>query len=265
MNTTRLPAPRSHSTFFCVAEHLLFCALLLVASACATAPRTTPKISDPIAPANRVIFSVNDRIYRWGFEPIARGWDWLAPDPLQTALQNGFQNLATPGSAINNLLQGKFKHSGSEVARFGLNTTLGVAGLFDPAAHFGLTPHAEDFDQTLAVWGVGAGPYLMLPLLGPSSPRHTLALGVDSFLALWPIAAGTPVVAGVRTTELLNEISLSWEDVRSTRESSLDYYVFVRDAWTQNRNSKILDGELPAAPPSSNTNEENLYDESQFD
>lgn len=249
------------STHFCVAHCLVLLALLLVTSACATTPRTAPTISDPLAPANRIIFAANDGLYRWGFEPVARGWDWVAPDPVQIALQNGFQNLATPGFALNNLLQGKYKNTGTEFARFGINTTIGVAGLFDLASRFGLAPHPEDFDQTLAVWGVGTGPYLMWPILGPSSPRHTIALGVDSFLSLWPIAASTRIIVGVRTTDFLNNTSLSWEDVRTARESSLDYYVFVRDAWTQNRNSKILDGDLSATKLPPTENEENLYDD----
>ncbi len=251
------------STPFRVERFLSLLLLLLVTSACATAPRTAPQISDPIAPVNRALFAFNDGIYRYGFEPVARGWDWIAPAPVQTSLQNSFQNLATPGSAINNLLQGKLKNSGTEIARFGVNTTIGVAGLFDPAARFGLAPHSEDFDQTLAVWGVGTGPYLMLPLLGPSSPRHTFALCIDSFLSIWPPVAGTRIAAGVRSADFLNDISLSWEDVRSARESSLDYYVFVRDAWTQNRNTKILDGAAPAAP-SGDVKGEDLYDDSQF-
>lgn len=250
-----------NSTQLRVGRFFALLALLLATSACATAPRTTSTISDPLAPANRVIFAANDGLYRWGFEPVARGWDWLAPDPVQNSVQNGFQNLATPGSALNNLMQGKYKNSGTEFARFGINTTIGVAGLFDPAARFGLAPHPEDFDQTLAVWGVGTGPYLMWPILGPSSPRHTIALGVDSLLSLWPIAASTRVILGVRATDFLNDISLSWEDMRSARESSLDYYVFIRDAWTQNRNSKIFDGNPPSAEFSPTTNEEDFYDD----
>ena len=147
---------------------------------------------------------------------------------------------------MNNLLQGKVVDSASDVGRFAVNTTVGVAGFFDPATRLGLEQHDEDFGQTLGVWGVPPGPYLVLPLLGPSNPRDTAGLCVDYALSVTPFFVDQYILLGVRVLDAVNERSLILEEVKDAKEASLDYYTFMRDAYFQRRASLISDGETNA-------------------
>src|SRR5215470_10470772 len=126
---------------------------------------------DPLEPVNRKIFWFNDQVDNYVLEPVATGWDWAIPHVVQRSISNFFANVRFPIDLINNLLQGKLKNSASEVGRFAVNTTVGVLGFFDPATGWGMEAHQEDFGQTLGVWGVPPGAYLVLPIVGPSNPR----------------------------------------------------------------------------------------------
>ena len=134
---------------------------------------------DPWQPMNRGIFAFNEFIDRYLLEPVATGWDVVVPDPAQRGIANFFANAAAPRRIANDLLQGKLDKAGDDFGRFAINTTFGVLGLFDPAGAEGIAPGDEDFGQTLGVWGTPAGPYLVLPLLGPSSPRDAAGLAAD--------------------------------------------------------------------------------------
>src|SRR5437879_5361679 len=127
--------------------------------------------NDPLEGFNRKIFWFNDHLDVYMLEPVAKAWDFVLPRRVETCISNFFWNLHFPIDTLNDALQGKFKHAGSDVGRFLVNTTIGVAGFFDPATSLGLELHWEDFGQTLGWWGVGPGAYLMLPILGPSDLR----------------------------------------------------------------------------------------------
>jgi phospholipid-binding lipoprotein MlaA len=133
---------------------------------------------DPFEPANRKVFRVNDALDRWIVRPVAKGYDRL-PDPMKRGIGNVFENLGTPGTAINQFLQGKPAEGLSDTTRFLVNTTFGLLGWFDVASKGGLRKHDEDFAQTFAVWGVGSGPFVMLPVLGPSTTTDTVGRFLD--------------------------------------------------------------------------------------
>ena len=134
------------------------------------------EVYDPFEKFNRGMFWFNDKAYFYVMKPVAKGWRWLAPEPLRLGIRNFFSNLRAPIRFVNAALQGKFRDAGNELTRFGVNSTLGIGGLFDPAkAHFGIERKIEDTGQTLAHYGVGPGPYLVLPFLGPSNFRDGMA------------------------------------------------------------------------------------------
>ena len=148
----------------------------------------------------------------------------------------------------NDLLQGKLRRAGAELGRFGVNTTVGVAGLFDPATGWGLERRDEDFGQTLGHWGLGPGAYLVLPVLGPSGLRDAVALPVDGALGVVNYVVDTPVVVGARALQAVNTRAAFLELVEENRAMAFDYYVFVRDAYRDLRQNQVEDGEAtPAA------------------
>lgn len=200
-----------------------------------------PNDHDPLEPVNRKVFWFNDRVDAWVLEPAAKGWDRVASKRVQRSVANFFANLRFPIVTANDLLQGKVKDGASDVARFALNTTFGAAGFFDPAASWGLPPHVEDFGQTLGRWGVPPGPYLVLPLLGPSSPRDTVGLAADSVTAVTSFYVNFYIQAGARTADVVNYRARVLEQVEESKRSSLDYYSFIRNAYVQRRRALIQD------------------------
>jgi phospholipid-binding lipoprotein MlaA len=187
-------------------------------------------------------------------EPAASGWAKVAPLRVRTSVANFFGNLRFPVVAINDLLQAKPTAAASDVGRFAVNTTVGVLGLFDPATGWGLEEHEEDFGQTLGVWGVPPGPYLVLPILGPSSPRDAAGLGVDYVLAVTPFFVDQYILVGARVVEAVDRRSLILEEVREAKRSAFDYYVFVRNAYVQRRRALVRDSEETGVE-----NEDELY------
>jgi len=196
---------------------------------------------DPLEPVNRKIFWFNDKVDVWLLEPVATGWDWVAPDQVQRSVSNFFTNLRFPIVTVNNLLQGKLQHSTTDLARFVVNTTIGVAGLFDPATGMGLERHGEDFGQTLGWWGVGPGPYLVLPLLGPSNPRDTVGLVGDYALSVFPFFVSQWILLGTSGVSTVNARSLVLTEVRDARQAAVDYYTLVRNAYVQRRTALVND------------------------
>jgi phospholipid-binding lipoprotein MlaA len=215
-------------------------------------------IWDPWQPMNRGIFAFNDFIDRYLLEPLATGWDVVVPDPAQRGIANFFANAATPRRIANDLLQGKLDKAGNDFGRFAINTTFGVLGLFDPAGAEGIAPGNEDFGQTLGVWGTPAGPYLVLPLLGPSNPRDAAGLAVDS-AGLSPEFYFVPwyVSSPMSGTRVINARSLVLETVRAEREAAFDFYSAVRSAYVQYRANQVRDR---AAEPEGEDEHEELYD-----
>jgi len=198
--------------------------------------------ADPIEGFNRKMFWFNEKLDDYVLEPTARGWDYIAPAALQQSVSNFFANIRFPVVFVNNLLQGKPVPAATDLGRFLLNSTAGLAGFFDPAADLGWERHDEDFGQTLGVWGVPPGMFLMLPFLGPSSLRDGAGYIVDYPLAVYPIFLGFEYTVPARVIDTVNWRAGVLEAVKNAKEASVDYYVFMRDAYLQRRQVLIEDG-----------------------
>ena len=224
---------RSTSRLFALAACVALCG-------CAS---TAGNPRDPYEGFNRAMFTFNDTIDKTALKPAATVYKRVLPSFVQTGVANFFGNLADVRSAINNLLQGKGEAGMSDVTRFALNSTLGLVGLLDIASEAGLPKHNEDFGQTLGFWGVRSGPYLMLPLLGPSTVRDTAMLPLD--IASDPWEYKTPVtVRNVGTVTRVVDKRASVLDASNLLEdAALDRYDFIRDSFLQQRQSQVFDGE----------------------
>ncbi len=194
-------------------------------------------VEDPWEAFNTKIFTFNLNVDRYVFKPIATGFDWIVPDPVEEAIGNAFHNVRFVHRVVNNLLQGEGKGAGIELTRFVINSTLGVAGLFDVAQDgFGLDPlDDEDTGQTLAVHGVKPGPYLVLPLLPPTTVRD--GVGFIGDLALDPLNYVLPFSSQIATrgSDNVNDRSLNLERFQGVEAATVDLYAAVRDAYVQRR------------------------------
>jgi len=214
--------------------------IALLAALCA-GPAWAEEDNDPWEGFNRAMFSFNDGLDRWVLEPVAKGYDFITPTPLEHCFSNFFQNLRVPINGVNGLLQGKPVNAASDLGRFTVNTTLGLAGFLDPATYFGLVRHDEDFGQTLGVWGVPNGPYLVIPLMGPSTVRDTGGVVVDSMMTPGWYYLDAAVTVGSRVFDTINARALVLEDVQNARNAALDFYSFVRNGYLQRRRALLLD------------------------
>ena len=197
-------------------------------------------ISDPLEPLNRGIFWFNDKLYFYLVKPVARGYRWAVPEPWRISVQNVFSNLATPIRFVNAGLQGKFSDAGNELTRFGVNTTIGIGGLFDTAKdHFGIRKKDEDTGQTLGYWGVGTGFYIVLPVFGPSNVRDAVGLFVDSRLDLLYYLTEGRTYWALQAYKIVNDLSIDKDTYEGIKRDALDPYLFVRDAFIQYRRNKI--------------------------
>lgn len=200
---------------------------------------------DPFEPFNRAMFSFNEKFDAWLLKPVAQGYDWILPAPVKSGVGNFFSNLFQPAVAVNNLLQGKPGDSGRDVGRFLLNSTVGLLGFIDVAKSVGLEPHDEDWGQTLAVWGVGNGPYFVWPIIGPRYLRDTLGWGLD--WASSPVTYLDPVPSwSARSLDIVDTRArlLPAEKVLNQAAGD-DKYIFIREAYRQRRQSLIYDGNPP--------------------
>ena len=213
---------------------------------------------DPLEPLNRKVHAFNVGMDRYFLRPVAKGYRKVIPSPLRRSITNFFSNLTTPRSSLNNFLQGKPRQGFSELGRFLFNSTLGIGGLFDVAGAAGMQRYDEDFGQTLSVWGVPDGPYIVLPFWGPNMASDAFALPVNYYSDLWTYYDNTSVrdkLWGVRLIDLRYRL-LSADAIL---DESQDPYVTVREAFRQNRNFRIYDGNPPT------DEEEEFYDGEMFD
>ncbi len=213
-------------------------------------------VYDPWEGMNREIFWFNEQVDGYLLEPVAEGWDFCVPDPAERALVRFFDHLRFPIVFGNELLQLKPIAAGSELARFVVNSTVGVAGLFDAAAELGLEKHDEDFGQTLGSWGVPPGPYFVIPFYGASSVRDAAGLAADTFSTVYPWFAPFYVSVAVTGTDVLNDRSRVLLQIAEERSSAVDFYAFVRNAHWNNRRAKVLDQTESQAPAET---DEDLY------
>lgn len=198
-------------------------------------------IADPLEPMNRVFFHFNDKLYFWFLKPISVGYGTAVPEELRVGIRNFFDNLSMPIRAVNCILQGDIKGFGTELSRFVVNSTLGVAGFGDPAKQiFGIDTEDEDLGQTIGFYGLGPAFYINWPLLGPSSVRDTIGMVGDSFLSpMYYAVDATKYKIAIKGFEQVNSTSLKIGDYESLKKSALDPYISLRDAYHQYRQHKI--------------------------
>jgi len=198
------------------------------------------EVADPLEPLNRIMFGVNDILYFWVAKPCAQVCKEVLPEPVRIGVRNFFHNLATPIRLANCLLQGKGDSAGTELHRFLVNTTAGVLGFGDPARDKkGLEPAEEDLGQTLAVYGLGNGFYIVLPLLGPSTLRDSAGFVGDQFLNPTRYVEPWEVSIGVSAGKTTNEASFHIGEYESFKSTAVDPYVAMRDIYIQYRNNQI--------------------------
>jgi phospholipid-binding lipoprotein MlaA len=203
---------------------------------------------DPWEPVNRKVFGFNETVDDYVFRPLANGYRWVMPDPLQIAVGNVFSNLNDIPVTLNNLLQMKFSNALTSSMRVVVNSTLGLAGVADVASGIGLEKHDEDFGQTLGYHGVSSGPYVVLPFLGPSSTRDAGGRVLD--IATDPVFVGSffvapfigPIVGSTRAADTRAGLLKS---EKTLDEAALDKYEFIREAYLQRRRNLVHDGNPP--------------------
>lgn len=244
---------------------LLLLAVVLALAGCATRPGNPGGVPgskrDPLQPVNRQIYRFNMLLDKAVLRPVANGYVKVVPKPARTGVSNFFSNLELPITIANDLLQLKPLHAVRDTGRFFTNSTVGLLGFLDPASDFGLAPHSEDFGITLARYGVPSGPYIQIPLLGPSDVRDAAGLYVDHFGSAfywsgWKPATRNPiyVIDAIQTRA-------QFLDLDKMLEQAYDPYALMRDTWLQNRDQSVRKN-LPNYNPNQLPNYEKMLEQS---
>jgi phospholipid-binding lipoprotein MlaA len=235
------------------------CALLLLAAGCATVPRDPVALAafkvtnDPLEPLNRKTFAFNQGVDRALLKPLAKAYVRAIPGRGRDGIRNFIRNLHEPIVLFNNVLQGEFKRAATTLGRFVLNSTIGVVGVMDFAGRHGLARQSGDFGQTLYAWGVHEGPYLVLPVVGPSNPRDTVGMTADLFVNpfLWLVPhfeyEGSLSVAEAAIGGI-DERSRNIDTLDEIQREAVDFYASMRSLYRQNRNAELHNNVLPPAP-----------------
>ena len=242
-----------------VARPLLVGILVAGLSGCATPPKDPEAysewkaINDPLEPMNRGVFEVNMFLDGIILKPVAQGYRWVLPNFLRSGVKNALDNLGEPLNAANSLLQGDFSRASTALGRLLINTTVGLAGLIDVAETIALRPVQEDFGQTLAVWGLENTPYLVLPLIGPSSIRDGIGKGIEFFVDPTTIALENSDLEWVNWTltavDIIERRSRHIETLDDIERNSVDFYAAVRSLYRQRRDDLIHNGNAPETDP----------------
>jgi len=252
VQTVAVPAPLRVSLKVCA----LIVAIGLMAG-CASAPKTTDpaalaeyqQVNDPLEPMNRAIFQFNRGLDTLLLRPVATMYRGLVPPPIQNLVHNFLNNLKTPVILLNDLLQGETVRAGDTLARFAINSTFGFLGFGDPASGMGFVRHSEDFGQTLGAWGTGSGPYLVLPVFGPSNPRDTIGKVVDILtdpISRYAQNTSQVYISNERfAAEAIDFRARNMNDINDLQNTSLDYYAAVRTLYRQVRAEAIRNGKQP--------------------
>jgi phospholipid-binding lipoprotein MlaA len=214
---------------------------------------------DPFEPVNRKIYVFNEKLDRYVLKPVAQGYQKVVPDVVDRGVTNFFGNITDLPIALNNLLQAKPLDAASDLSRVALNTSFGFFGLVDVASQIGLPKHEEDFGQTFGRWGMQKGPYIVLPVLGPSTMRDTLGLVPDHFTDAVTYAEPRRLRWGLRVVYAIDKRADLLATTRVLEEAALDPYSFTRDAFLQRRRYLVYDGN----PPEEEGEEFELLDEEE--
>ncbi|MGM0982465.1 MAG: MlaA family lipoprotein [Pseudomonadota bacterium] len=214
---------------------------------------------DPWEGFNRKVFAFNDVIDRYALKPVAKGYRFITPDPVEAGVGNFFSNLGEPRTALNSLLQGKGSNASIATGRFLINTTIGLGGLFDVATQLEITGREEDFGQTLGTWGWEESRYLVLPLLGPSTVRDTGGLPVDMYSYPTTYVEDDEVRMGLTALRVIDTRAGLLDQEKMIRG---DRYSFIRDTYLQQRRFEVSDGDMGEDPFASDEFE---FDDADFD
>ena len=192
-----------------------------------------PAIRDPLESVNRPVFSVNRKFDDYALRPVARGWKFITPAPMRRSITNVWRNFTFPQRFVSAMGQAEFRDAHVEMARFLVNSTVGIGGLFDPATRLGLEKFEGDLGMMFARWGIPSGPFIMVPIMGPSTPRDTVGdvLAIALNPLLWVGVSMPPI--GILFA--INGRAEADDAIEASKEAALDYYVFVRDAFIQRR------------------------------
>jgi phospholipid-binding lipoprotein MlaA len=204
-----------------------------------------PHPADPWEHWNRKVYALNDSVDRNVVKPVAKAYVFTVPEPVRTGVSNFYGNFGDMWSAVNNILQGKMLGGLQDVMRVSTNTLFGMAGLFDLATDIGLERQGKDFGQTLGYWGVKPGPFMMLPLIGPSTVRDTAALPLDRVVSPGLLVHGTGPQVALASLGVVNLRANLLPLTKLLDDMALDKYTFIRDGYLQRRRNAIFDGNPP--------------------
>lgn len=219
-------------------------ATLLIVSGCATTSQSGD-VNDPLEGYNRAMYSFNDHADRIIIKPAAKVYNTVIPEPISHGVSNFFSNLNEITVILNDLLQLKFGQAFHDTGRFVLNSTVGIGGLFDVAGYAGYEKHEEDFGQSLGVWGVGPGPYLVLPIFGPRDLRDTVGLVGDYFTDPVTYIDDNGTRNAFRAVRAVDTRANLLKAEKVLDEAAIDEYTYVRDAYLQRRQNLVYDGNPP--------------------
>ena len=230
--------------------------LAITLGGCATLPSGKPDPSDRFERVNRSVYSFNRAIDHTVIRPVARTYVKITPSPVRRSISNFLSNLDYPITIVNDFLQGKIHDGLSDVGRLGVNTIVGIGGLFDPASRWGMEKHDEDFGLTLARWGVHSGPYLMLPVLGPSTVRDAPGRIAERFVTPTSYLNNTGLEVGHFLIKAV-DARAGVLNMDQLIDSAYDPYAFVRNAWLQRRDYQIHGAPAPQiALPDTNSGQD---------
>jgi len=230
-------------SIFFAKQHAFLIFVLILLSGCSYQNELINDPIDPLENRNRSIYTFNENLDEAILEPAADGYDYITPNFLQKGFNNFFDNINYPVTIINQVLQGNIEESLQDTLRFTINSSIGILGLFDPASRMGLTEHDEDFGQTLAVWGVKEGPYLMLPFFGPKTLRSLTGDLADVLFNPLLNIDDTNLKIKTNLISILQDRS-DLSTLEEELDNSFDPYQYIKDSYIQNRKYKIYNGNI---------------------
>jgi len=219
--------------------------LVVFISGCGSVPKEYRDPRDPWQGYNRAMFRFNTDVDNAFIKPAAKGYRYITPEPVDRGVTNFFNNIADVTSLVNNALQFKLFRAGSDVGRVAVNSTVGLGGLFDVASNIGLPSYKEDFGQTLGYWGFSAGPYFVMPIVGPSSLRDTVGFAGDIVVDPFFSIEQNQIYWGFIALRIIDRRADLLEAGEILEGAAIDPYAFVRDAYLQRRRSQVYDGNPP--------------------